>query len=111
MGKYMFEVLCDSLSRLLSWKWPTAEGEVTAANVKRDFSDEGVSFDLEVTYKFSVGDDGPYVGRSVWTGALSDEQRANRAMHALGEGQPVIVRYRPDDPSVNKLDRSVWLGL
>ena len=107
----MFEALYDSISMLLSWRWPTAEGEVTAANIKRDNSGEGVTFDLEVAYKFLVAQDGPYVGLSVWTGALSDERRALAARETFPVGHSVIVRYRPDDPGVNKLDRSVWHGL
>ena len=105
--KPVFEELDDSLSKLLSSRWPTAEGEVTAASVKRD-AGEDVTYDVEVSYKFSVGKDGPYVGIAVWTGALSNEQRAKDAEHALHAGRPVLVRYRPDDPSVNALDRSVW---
>jgi len=106
----MFEELYDSLSGLMSWTWPTVEGEVTASNVRHVFSGEGTTFGLEIAYKFLVGEGGPYVGLFTWAGT-SDKRRATAAQQALQVGNPVLVRFRPDDPSVNKLDRSVWHGL
>ena len=62
--------------------------------------------ELVVEYKFSLGSDGPYTGESVSppTTAL-DVKIINERMRV---GQPVTVRYRKDDPSVNKVDKTVW---
>jgi hypothetical protein len=106
----MFDALYDALSMIFSSSWPMADGVVTAANVRRDNSGDG-EFVLEVAYKFSLVDDGPYVGLSAWCGALSDEQRARDAMRAFHVGQTVLIRYRRSDPSVNKMDSSAWQGL
>jgi hypothetical protein len=108
----MFDALYDSLSMIFSSSWPLTDGVVTAANVRRDSSGDGkATFALEIAYKFSLGDDGPYVGLSAWRGALSDEQRARDAMRAFQVGQTVLLRYRRSDPSVNKIDSSAWQGL
>ena len=106
----MFEILYDSLSTLFSGRWPTAEGEVTASNVKL-LPGEEATLGLEIAYKFFVGEDGPYVGISTWDSASTDEARTIAAKRALPLGTPVLVRYRHDDPSVNRLDRSAWSGL
>ena len=61
-----------------------------------------------IEYRFSLGD-GYYTGESglpSWfAGAVANINEMFRI------GQPVAVRYRRDDPSVNRLDRSVWHDL
>jgi hypothetical protein len=111
----MFEALYDELSRLWSWRWPTALGEIVLVQIERfrPATSNRDTFRLSVVYSFSVGDDGPYGGESFWCppfsfGAIKRLRRAKRKLHV---GLPVLVRYRPDDPSVNRLDRSVWREL
>ena len=108
----MFEELYDHVSRLWSWRWPLADGTVTEVLVERIRHNRGRdSFRLSVTYKFSVGDDGPYTGESFWTPAFCVNKRVVAARRKIRSGQPVRVRYRQDDPSINRLDHSVWREL
>ena len=99
----MFSDLRDWLSLLFYWRWPRVQGEITAARVKAG------SRQLLLEYRFSLGG-GCYTGESgcpSWyagSGALNINE-------AFRIGQPVTVRYRRDNPSVNKLDRSVWEDL
>ena len=98
----MFSNFYDYVSLLFYWLWPKAEGVVTTLDVRREQETR-----LVVRYKFSVGSDGPYTGESSWPLLAGGGQVMNLG-DALREGQPVTVRYRKDDPSVNKLDRTVW---
>ncbi len=100
----MFSETYDWLSKVFSWNWPTAEGEITA--VRFLSPDEG----LIIEYKFLVGDDGPYTGESrisSWSVHI-DVMDIHKT---LAIGTPITVHYRPDDPSVNTLDREKWQGL
>jgi len=84
-------------------------GEVTAVDMERiKDSERGETFRLAVAYKFSIGNDGPYTGESFWQPAFFSKKRVLAARHNVRVHQQVMVRYRPDDPSVNKLDRRVW---
>jgi hypothetical protein len=108
----MFEELYDTISRLFSWRWPEAMGEVTAVDVERvPEYNNNETFRLAVAYKFSVGIDGPYTGESFWQAAFFARRRVVTARRKIRIHQPVIVRYRPDDPSVNTLDRRAWESL
>jgi hypothetical protein len=96
----MFDDLYDVVSRLWSWHWPIAQGEVTAVGFQQipriDTADE---VSLTVTYRFSVNDDGPFTGIRTWTSThyrISDLLVARDQFH---EGDAVKVRYRTDDPS------------
>ena len=111
----MFEDLYDEISKLWSWRWPVAQGQVVLAEIERvrHESSKGDTFRLSVVYNFWVNDDGPYGGEGFWIpafsiGAVNRLRKARRRFHV---GTPVAVRYRPDDPSINKLDRSVWKQL
>jgi hypothetical protein len=108
----MFEELRDAVSFLFSWRWPEAVGEVTAVDVERvkTFKDNE-TLRLGVAYKFSVGIDGPYSGESFWQPQLCVKRRVFAARRKVRVGQQVVVRYRPDDPSLNRLDRRVWQDL
>jgi hypothetical protein len=100
----MFGDFYNAVSKLFSWRWPIADGEITA--VRYLSPDEG----LVVEYKFSLGDDGPYTGESRWSPwfAHTDVMDIHKT---LPIGSPITVRYRPGDPSVNTLDREAWDGL
>jgi hypothetical protein len=69
----------------------------------------GGSGRLLLEYRFSLGD-GSYIGEAgcpfwaVGTAAINIHER-------FPLGRAVTVRYRRDNPSVNKLDRSVWQDL
>jgi hypothetical protein len=105
----MFGDLYDALSKLWSWSWPTVDGEATAVDVERQrHSRGGDTLRLSVTYKFFVGSDGPYTGQSFWSPALFRNKKVVAARHKIHIRQRVSVRYRADDPSVNRLDRSIW---
>lgn len=108
----MFEDLYDELSRLWSWRWPTAYGEATAVDVERLRHSRGSdTLRLSVTYKFFVGSDGPYTGESFWAPAFFRKRRVAAARHKIHIRQRVLVRYRVDDASVNQLDSSIWRKL
>jgi hypothetical protein len=108
----MFEDLYDTVSLMLSWRWPTVEGKITAVDIERiSQSGKGESWRLAVTYQFSLADDGPYTGESFWNPYYSSRARVRTARGKILIHRSVRVRYRPDDPSVNKLDRNVWKDL
>lgn len=103
----MFSEIYDALSKLWSWHWPTVEGEVTDACIERIGSNQDRTR-LNVAYKFSIGDDGPYTGDATWQplfsiGSAKTLAAARRKCHV---GRKLPVRYRPDDPSVNTADIS-----
>jgi hypothetical protein len=102
----MFEDLYDSISVLWSRRWPIADGKITEVISER----LGRSRDrarLAVAYEFSIGNDGPYTRESFWTPAFFPLRRVSSARKRLRKGARVTVRYRPDDPGVNKLDGGV----
>ncbi len=100
----MFTELYDSISKLFSSRWPTVDAEVTAVRFL------GQKEGLVVEYKFSLQEDGPYTGESCWA-PWSGPVDVIDIHNTLPIGHPVRVRYRPDDPSVNTLDRDIWEGL
>jgi len=105
----MFEDLYDAISMLWSWTWPTADGVVTEVVVdRRTNRNGGDNRRLAVAFEFSIGDDGPYTGESFWAPIFLRNQRVVEARPKIRRGKKVSVRYRPDDPSVNRLDRSAW---
>jgi hypothetical protein len=104
----MFDDLYDAVSMFWSWRWPVADGEITAVDIERNRdSDGGETVRLAVAYKFSLGDDGPYTGESFWTPTYAQKTRVARARRRFRLRQKVRVRYRPDDPSVNRLSGGV----
>ena len=106
----MFDDLYDLVSKLFSWRWPAAEGELTAIDVDSvSHGRYGESIRLAVAYKFSLGADGPYTGEYFWDPFSPACVLA--AKDSLKVGQSVTVRYRKDDPSVNPLDRRLWRDL
>ena len=99
----MLENLRDSVSLLFTRNWPTTDGQITGVSVYP--YERGIQF--AITYTFSLSDDGPYTGESrspVWYPG----EKVVQINDKFQAGQKVIVRYRPDDPSINKLDRSTW---
>lgn len=111
----MFEDLFDELSFLMSWKWPVADGEVTAADIERLDRDSGNErLRLSVAYKFSVGLDGPYIGEAYWEPKFSFHlvEKMKEAKKQMFKGKQIQVRYRPSDPSINRMDGGVvrYLG-
>ena len=108
----MFDDLYDAISIVWSCRWPTSKGEVTAVDIERlRHSRGGDTLRLAIAYKFSLGDDGPYTGESFWEPIFFARKRVFAVRHKVRVRQPVTVRYRRDDPSVNTLDRRVWRGL
>jgi hypothetical protein len=105
----MFGDLYDYLSLKLSWGWPRAEGVITAVDFRpTPLNIEGTAqLQLAVMYEFWLGNDGPYTGESTWP-TLLPEGNTISVDKKLRVGQAVAIRYRRDDPSVNKLDRSAW---
>ena len=104
----MIRDLYDKFSYVFSWRWPVADGEITAVGVRYDELTK--TNRLAVTFRFVVGTDGPYTGEllsplSVPRTDIVDITQQFRI------GSSVRVRYRVDDPSVNRLDRMVWQNL
>ena len=104
----MFNDLYDALSYLWSWRWPIAQGEITAVDVERIRRGNDTTYRLAIAYEFSLGADGPYTGESFWRPAFLAKRRVQSTARKFHRRQSVRVRYRPDDPSVNCLDRTVW---
>lgn len=100
----MFEDVRDSISLLFSRNWPTADGQITGVSVY-PYERGGIRFAL--TYTFSVSNDGPYTGESRSPQWFPGEMLAEIS-GKFRVGQKVVVRYRPDRPTVNKLDHSTW---
>ena len=108
----MFSDLYNAVSFLWSWSWPTVDGEVTEVIVERiRHSRNPDTLRLSVTYEFSIGSDGPYTGESFWAPAFCRKRRVVASRHKMHTHKRVLVRYRKDDPSVNRLDWSVWREL
>jgi hypothetical protein len=109
----LFDDLYDALSLLVSWRWPEAVGEITEVCVERRPDTHGKEhFRLAVAYKFSVDEDGPYSGESFWEpGGFFPNRKVITARRKLRTHMSVVVRYRPDDPSVNRLDHREWKKL
>src|SRR5690242_2910614 len=103
----MFEDLYDALSMLWSWRWPEAVGEIMAVEVEqfRRMLDSRDRWRLAIAYKFHVGGDGPYCGEGFWVPRVLSKRRVVAAHRNFHEHQHVPVRYRPDDPTVNRIDR------
>ena len=101
----MFRDLFDQVSSLFSWRWPIRDGEITAVGVRYD--DFAKGYRLAVLYKFDVGSDGPYTGESLSPLSL-DSRDVMNMNEQFRIGSSIPVRYRPDDPSVNMLDRNAW---
>ena len=87
----MFGDLYDSISLLFSWRWPKAEAVINGVNMR--VGDRGQAM---VVYEFSVGNDGPNTGEAPWFG---DTVFMNQLV-----GKKITVRYRKDNPSVNRID-------
>ncbi len=102
----MFSDLYDALSMLWSWRWPIADGEVTEVYIMRCGREEERA-KLGVIYKFSIGEDGPYTGESLWEPPFLNHENVIAARRKIRTRQKVRVRYRPDDPSVDRLDGSI----
>jgi hypothetical protein len=108
----MFEDLYDNMSLIFSHWWPAVFGEITAIDVERiRQSGSAGTLRLAVAYEFSIGDDGPYTGESFWQPWFFVNRRIRAAKHNIHHRQRVMVRYRPDNPSVNKLDPRIWRSL
>ena len=88
----MFAELYDSISLLFSWRWPKANGVITAVYM----GCSGGHDRAMVAYEFSVDGDGPFTGESPWYG---DTVFINELV-----GKKATVLYRKDNPSVNRLD-------
>ena len=108
----MFEDLFDELSKVLAWRWPIADGTIVMVEIEKRrpaLSNREVSR-LAIVYTFWVGNDGPYGGEGFWAPSftLAAGKRLREARRKMKVGTRVPVRYRPHDPSVNKLDRQAW---
>lgn len=102
----MFSDLYDSISLLFSRRWPKAEGVITAVDARTIyFKGQASGFRLVVVYEFSIGADGPYTGESASPQFREDGMNIT---DQFAVGRAVSVRYRADDPSVNKLDPRTW---
>lgn len=85
------------------------KGEVTEALAERiQHSRGGDTFRLAVAYKFSLGEDGPYTGESFWQPSFCQKRRVIAKRRKFRPRKQILVRYRRDDASINRLDHSVW---
>lgn len=110
----MFEDLRDSISLLWSWNWPVATAEITEILIETvNPGERGEYRRISVTYKFWAGNDGPYSGEGFWKPMFSfnEVDKLKNAKRTLRANRQVTVRYRPSDPSVNRIDSSSWRNL
>jgi len=108
----MFADLYDAVSLIFSSRWPRVDGVITAVDVERiSHGKNADSWRLAVAYQFCIGDDGPYTGESFWNPHYGSKRTVIAAIRKMRTRQPVTIRYRKDDPSVNRLDRAVWARL
>jgi len=110
----MFEDLYDAISRVWSWRWPLADGEVTEVileRIRHRTANNRDTIRFAIAYEFSVGNDGPYTGESFWHPLFPSMKRMQKAKGKFHKHQRVLVRYRSDDPSINTLDGRVWQDL
>lgn len=109
----MFEDLYDAVSRVWSWRWPLSEGKITEVLLERvrHRNSNNDTIRLAIAYEFAVGSDGPYTGESFWRPLFPSMKRIQNAKGKFHRHQRVTVRYRSDDPSVNKLDSRLWQSL
>ena len=102
-----------------SRNWPTADGTITRLDVQRRQDADGHYSCATFTYEFQDSE-----GRrnsSTWNKNFSTEQDARDfAAREMPLGKQVLVRFNPEDPSVNDLeldsfaytdDRPTSLGL
>jgi hypothetical protein len=92
----MFNDLYDAISLLWSWRWPVAEGEVTAVDIERMRHDRNSDTARRTIYR-----------RMLLGAAFCSVRRIASARRKLHIRDPLRVRYRPGDPSVNTLDGGV----
>jgi hypothetical protein len=78
-----------------------ADGRITAIDAIRVGKD---SAQLSIAYEFSIDNDGPYSGECLWIPRISSKQRVAATLRKIHVRQHARIRYRPDDPSVNRLD-------
>jgi hypothetical protein len=104
----MLENLYDYFSLIFPWRWPKVNGELTAVHIRymELSNNDANSLRVILEYKFSLGEDGPYTGETSWSPLFALD--VTEFQEKMKVGQAVTVRYRKDDPSVNKLDRSVF---
>ena len=107
----MFENLYDQISYFWSFRWPQTSGEITAVDIERVHHPDRLTFRLALSYKFYVNGDGPYTGEDYWWPQVWEKQRVTASAKNFRLLQQILIRYRPDDPSINKIDRSVWRDL
>ncbi len=97
----MFQGIYNSFSKLFSSRWPAAAGEVTSVTVDSVFGNSRQA-QLVVTYEFFVAGE-PYTGEAS-SGMFNGMRVATiaSALNGIRKGDFIAVRYRPDDPTVNK---------
>jgi hypothetical protein len=104
----MFTDLYDAISMLWSWQWPVADGRITEVLGEHiEYRSNEKRARLAGAYEFCVGSDGPYTGERFWTPVFCSVRRVAAARRRLRAHRKVQVRYRPDDPSVNRLKGGV----
>jgi hypothetical protein len=98
----MFNLLYDRVSLMFSQRWPRKEGRITAVDIRT-----GRWAQIVIVYEFLVGNDGPYTGESGSPDWFNGTD-VIRIHERLPIGKTVTIRYRTDNPTVNRLDPSVW---
>lgn len=83
-----------------SQQWPSTKGAVTASEVIRSRSDDGVQYKPEILYNYRVGKEDYQQGNIRYDGdwSTSSSTYANRMVQKYPVGKQVDVYYDPDDP-------------
>jgi len=91
--------------------WPTAEGVITASEVTRSSSEDGVSYRPEVAYDYQAGDQF-HTSYTIKFGenSYSSRGRAEAIAATYPVGQQVTVYYDPEQPSRSVLEPGVSGG-
>lgn len=102
----MFEELREGVSKLFSWRWPSCDGVIVSVDTQAgSVSRYGGGLVLVIGYEF-LAKNAHYSGEYFWEPASPAAVLAARDQ--LKIGQPLSVRYRPDDPNVNVLDPGIF---
>lgn len=91
--------------------WPTTQGRIKTAELKRTQQSKGHTTELKVTYVYTVHDR-EYVGNVIHPcyGGSSLDPEHKKLAALLKPGKHIEVRYRYDDPQRSTLSTGFYSG-
>lgn len=91
--------------------WPTADGVITFAEIYESRDEDGTSYGLNVSYRYSVNDT-PYIGTRISLADYSSSRSyAQGLLEQYNVDTPVTVFYDPEDPAKSVLETGAnWVS-